>query len=307
MRVALLPTGRTEWHGLPVALGNLFPAHEFYVLPDEVDFRSMRGPFHGFTSFTLTEKHENEYLLETATNLVELAAGEALGDGHDREAADVVVVLEDLELANRHQPARAVRVFRRTVEHHLEGMQGARRRTETALRERVSFHLIVPMIEAWFFGDPQALRVAGVPDGVEPLLDSADLEDFLTTRDVRYVGATEVACPCWVARGKKKADCPKWLGRQREYHPKGYLQWLCHDGGAKNCTSYDESGAGAEALKRLDWKALLDNPGLRYLGALVEDLAHALREPLPPMRPADGAPPATSLSARPQNNVLRNL
>jgi hypothetical protein len=308
MRVALIPTGRTEWHGLPVAFHHLFPQHDFYVLPGEPLFRSMRGPFNGFTSTTLTERHEREDVPHHATELVGLAAREALGNGHDREAADVVVVLDDLELANRHQPDRVMRVFRRAVERHLDGLQGARRRTEIALRERVSFHLIVPMIEAWFFGDPQALRVAGVPDGVVPILDGAGLEDF-HTMDMFYEVADESACPCWIARGRKKADRPKWLGAQRERHPKGYLQWLCLDGGAKGCTSYDESGKGAEALKQLDWDVLLANPRLPYLGALLEDLAGALgaRLPLPwpPIFPDD--PPTTRLPMRPHDHVLRNL
>jgi len=306
MRVAILPTGRTEWHGLPVALQHLFPTHRFYVLPDAIDFPST-GPFDGFTSTTLTERHEGEFLPESASELVGLAAEEALGDGPHREAADIVLVLDDLELANRHQPERVVRVFRRAVEQHLDGLQGARRRTAIALRERVSFHLIVPMIEAWLFGDPEALRTAGVPDGVAPLLDGDDLEDFLTTRDIQYVGALEHLCPCWIANGRKKADRPKWLGDKRERHPKGYLQWLCHNGGAKNCTSYDESGGGARALAGLSWPVLLDKPGLRYLGALLEDLAHALGAPTPAMRPPGGPTPATSWTRRPPDHVLRNL
>jgi hypothetical protein len=109
MRVALLPTGRTEWHGLSDALRRLFPSHDFYVLPEELVFHST-GPFDGFTSFSLTAKHEGEYLPENATNLVGRAAQEALGDGSRREPADAVVVLDDLELANRQQPDRVVRV-----------------------------------------------------------------------------------------------------------------------------------------------------------------------------------------------------
>lgn len=308
MRVALLPTGRTEWHGLSVALERLFSGHDFYVLPGAAVFGST-GPFDGFTSTTLTENHEGEYLPEAASTLVEHAAQEALGDRR-RDEADVVVVLDDLELANQHQPGRVTRVFRRAVERHLAGLHArARRQTETALRERVSFHLIVPMIEAWFFGDPQALRAAGVPAGVEPFLDGSSLEDFLTIRDIQYVGAREEHCPCWIARGKRKKDQPKWLGDQRERHPKGYLQWLCHDGGAKNCTSYDESGKGADALKALDLNVVRTNPGLHYLGALLEDLADALETrlplPWPPIFPDD--PPATRLSNRPRDHVLRNL
>ena len=305
MRVALLPTGRTEWHGLPVALQRLFPAHEFYALPEAAVVHSKNGPFNGFTTATLTEQHEREHPV-SVTKLVGLAAREALGDGHGREAAEVVVVLDDLELANRHQPDRVVRVFRRAVERHLEGLQGRYKRTATVLQERVSFHLIAPMIEAWFFGDPQALRVAGVPAGVAPNLTSTDLEDFHTIDDP-YLRAGEGDCPYWVARGGKTKDRPKWLGAERERHPKGYLQWLCRDGDAKNCTSYDESRGGAEALRRLDWQVLLGNPGLHYLGALLEDLAHALGAPRPAMPPAGGPPPVTSLTFRPRDHVLRNL
>jgi len=308
MRVALLPTGRTEWHGLPVAFHRLFPAHEFYALPEAAVFHSKEGPYRGFTSSTLTAQHEREPP-GGVIKLVGLAAREALGDGHDLEAADLVVVLDDLELANRDQPDLVVRVFRRAVERHLEGLQGKYKRTAKALRERVSFHLIVPMIEAWFFGDPRALRAAGVPEGMMPLLDGDDLEGFLVTRDIQYAGAHEHLCPCWIVNGRKKADRPKWLSneRTRTRHPKGYLQWLCHDGAAKNCTSYDESGGGARALAGLRWPVLLDKPGLRYLGALLEDLAHALGEPMPAMRPPGGPTPATSWTRRPPDHVLRNL
>jgi hypothetical protein len=163
------------------------------------------------------------------------------------------------------------------------------------------------MVEAWFFGDRQALRHAGVPDDVDPILDGAGLEDFRTL-DVQYDGAGEADCPRWVAKGRKKTDRPKWLGNQRERHPKGYLQWLCRDGDAKNCTSYDESRRGTEALKQLDWQALAGNRGLGYLGAFVEDLADALCEPVPLKLLSAGEPsPVTSWSRRPRAHVLRQL
>lgn len=305
MRVALIPTGRTEWHGLHVALHRLFPEHEFYALPDEIDFSST-GPFDGFTSYTLTERHEGKGLPEQASDLIGFAAEEA------RSQADLVVVLDDLELANRHQPERVVRVFRRTVERYLGDLPGSRARMEAVLRERVSFHLIVPMIEAWFFGDPQALRAAGVPVDVKPILSATGLEDFHTL-DVQYLHASENDCPRWVERGRKKKDRPKWLGDQRERHPKGYLQWLCRDAADKGCTSYDESHGGAEALRRLDWESLLLSTGVRYLGALLEDIADALGEssPMPPSpvtrSPTEASHPTTSRARRPQDHVLRNL
>lgn len=311
MRVALLPTGRTEWHGLPQALQALFPEHEFYALPDEALFRSQRGPYASFTSSELTARSDDagQGPSDRAAELVGYAAQAARGDRRGSPAADVVIVLEDLELSNRHQPDRVVRVLQRAVGGYLDEQQGgARSRVAALLRERVSFHLVVPMIEAWFFGDPAALRRAGVPpDRPGPFLNSTkSLEDF-ETMDAPYEAATTRACPEWLARGEKKADRPKWLGNLRHLHPKGYLQWLCLDGGAKNCTSYDESRGGAAALAQLDWGALLEHPGLRYLGALLEDLADALGEPMPRMTPPGPPPPATSLRHRPEDHVLRNL
>ncbi|MCA9644837.1 MAG: hypothetical protein KC492_29310, partial [Myxococcales bacterium] len=59
MKVALLPTGRTEWHGLASALGRLFPAHDFYCLPTEAELQSAPDlfPYPGFTSAQLTAAH----------------------------------------------------------------------------------------------------------------------------------------------------------------------------------------------------------------------------------------------------------
>lgn len=305
MKVALLPTGRTEWYGLPEALQRLYPGHEFYALPDETGFRST-GPFGGFTSNPLSQRNEDdaEYLPENATDLVGRAAQEALGDGPHREAADAVMVLDDLELANRHQPDRVTRVFRKAVERHLVGLQGSRTRTAKALKQRVSFHLVVPMIEAWLFGDPAALVTAGVPAGVSPMVDS-DLESYRTS-DPAYLAAAETDCPCWIETERPRKHRPKWLVPGREHHPKGYLQWLCIDGRLKNCTTYSESDSGARALAALDWSGLLARPieQVRYLRAFLADLAEALNEP--PVVEAKPAP-ATSLHARPSANVLRNL
>lgn len=305
MRVALLLTGRTEWKGLPVALHNLFPAHEFYALPDQATFHST-GPFDGFTSSALSQKHENDdgYLPERATDLVGRAAQEALGDGLHREAADLVMVLDDLELPNLHQPDRVARVFRKAVARHLAELQGSRARTTTALRQRVSFHLVVPMIEAWFFADPAALATAGVSREAAPIVD-ADLEAF-RAHDVAYLAATEDDCPCWLATKRTQKHRPKWLGAgPRTGHPKGYLQWLCIDGGLKTCTTYDESDAGGRALAGLRLSALLARPSseFRYLRAFLADLAWALGEaPINEISPR----PVTSLIERP-HNVLRNL
>lgn len=313
MRVALLPTGRTEWNGLPGALQRLFPAHEFYAVPtpEEVVSYPDRFPYDGFTSNELTQKSEDSPP-ESAILLVERAAQEALGDRH-RAAADVVFVIDDVELCNTHQPDRVVRVFKSAVNHHLTEIErlGAHARTATVLRERVSFHLIVPMIEAWFFGDSDALATAGMPPTAAPVLAVPDVEAF-QTHDAAYLAATEVLCPCWTVK-RIKNNRPKWLGNSaRDKHPKGYLQWLCMDGSQRNCTSYNETTNGGRALAGLRWATLLGQPSsqVRYLRAFVADLADALGEdPTTGAIVEDpGAPaPATRLSARTRAHVIRNL
>lgn len=40
MRIAILPTELTEWHGLGQALGRLFPNHAFYCLPTTAEVKS---------------------------------------------------------------------------------------------------------------------------------------------------------------------------------------------------------------------------------------------------------------------------
>ena len=314
MRVALLVTGKTELHGLPDAWRSLFPGHDFYAVA-ELSTATERRPYNGFTSSTLRAEYatspQDHTCLESAFELIGRAVQEALGDRH-QPRADAVVILDDLELVNAGQEALVARVFRAVVEKHLAGLNvRAAAVTAEVLRERVSFHLIVPMIEAWFFGDPAALALAGVPAASTPVLVAGDLETF-ETNDPGYLAATAASCPCWTTRGQRRDQQPKWLGSlPRQWHPKGYLQWLCIDGNARTCTNYDETGGGVGALRALSWAALLANPlaHLRYLRAFLADLAGILgASTLGPISEDTSAlAPATRLSTRPRNNVLRNL
>lgn len=62
MRIAFLPTGRTEWNGLVGAFQALFPGnnHEFEVLPSESKIKSFpdKYPYPGFTSNPLGPNQE---------------------------------------------------------------------------------------------------------------------------------------------------------------------------------------------------------------------------------------------------------
>ena len=95
------------------------------------------------------------------------------------------------------------------------------------------------------------------------------------------------------------------MGAERERHPKGYLQWLCHDSMSDHGTTYRETDGGRKALQGLHWPALAIHRGLNFLNALVEDVANALGES-PPVFPGV-APVATSRAHRPPDHVLRNL
>lgn len=302
MRVAIVPTGRMEWLALPEALHRSFPGHDFYAVPDTALYGS-RGPHDGFTSCKISRSARPG---DKVTDLLSVAAQEALGDSRRRkEAADLVVILEDLEPPNVDSPEEVLGYVRAAAVAHLNGVQSRAPRTAQVLRERVSFHLASPMIEAWLFGDRAALVRAGVPPDGKPvrLADAQALERF-ETQDPDYDLASRASCP----RLKDKQK-PKWLGPDRQRHPKGYLQWLCLDRDEPSCTSYSETEGGAQALRELRWAGVLERE-MPFLAAMLEDLAYGLGADLGELKPrvellAGSA--LTSITRAPQDKVLRNL
>lgn len=308
MRVAILPTGRMELRGVPPALKALFPAHDFHGISKRPDDEE---PFDSFTSsgrpLTLTEANGN------ADKLAQQMAAE-LVPGRDGHAPDLLVVLEDLEPVNRHQPVVVVQVFRDATARHVEQLRLRNPRlaskVEEALRSKASFHLATPMIEAWLFADPNGPRNAGVPaERLPAAWESArDPEDFLT-RDPIYLADDCSACTAWHALPPKrwKDHKPEWLRAQRDLHPKAFLAWLCRDPAEKKCSQYRETHEGATALKALDWTAALrSHDHCTYLRALVEDLADGLGERL--ALPVGGrVSPLTNHRERRQSPMLRNI
>lgn len=313
MRVALLPTGRLEWAGLPTALERLFPGHTFTALPStaEVEVDPSCYPMPGFTGSTLSADHELSPP-PVAVNLVQ-RAWRAVHPTEDDRPCDLAVIVDDLELFNAHQPDRVVRVMRAAALSFLERFQTPKTRARVAavLREQVSFHLAAPMVESWFFGDSGALRRAGVPQETTVYFGATDDPEAFETYDPHYLAATQTDCPALLARptSRQKKLRPKWLGElPRERHPKGYLQWLCRAPALDCCTTYSETHAGVDALKALSWGALLSRPNqLGMLRALIEDLTDALGStPSAPLAPG-AVFPLTSRHALPQSPTLRNL
>src|SRR5580704_7496907 len=286
MRVAILPTGKMELGGLPPALESIFPTHDFdriYMRPKDEE------PFDGFTSSRVVSDAPNGNL----DKIVERMAAE-LVPGRGGHAPDLLIVVDDLELANKDQPAAVVQAFRDATVRHVEQLRAKNPRladdVRDALQAKASFHLAVPMAEAWLFADPRGPSNAGVsPDRLPASWEDArDPEDFLT-QDPTYLADDGSACTAWRALppSRQKSNKRIWLKDQRELHPKAFLAWLCRDPEEKNCSRYRETHEGAHALRSLDWTAALRNPEhCTYLRALVEDLADGLGE-RPPL-PIDG-------------------
>lgn len=282
MRISILTTGYTELYGIGPALQGLFPEHEFEV----VRFRNDE-PFDSFTSSRLSASAAPRQ----ARALVEAAAREAVGDRH-RRASDLVIILDDLELENVDQPQVPVGIIRDAVRTHLSRLDGEQdirivARTRRALRERVSFHLVKPMIEAWILADPCGPARAGVPRDRSASPNRHDDRENFEVRDEAYDAASAADCE-WFrglseAEQRKSENRPPWLGQlPRHRHPKYYLSWLCRDGSVKKCSTYRETLNGAAALRQLDWSGLLaSEASAPFARALVNDIADLVGSPEP--------------------------
>ncbi|MCB9760300.1 MAG: hypothetical protein H6739_10730 [Alphaproteobacteria bacterium] len=320
MRVALFVTGDMESEGLAMALGRLFRGHTFQPIP----YRPDKAPFDGFTGSRLPVAGASAGVRSQVDELVRRAAGVVKGR-RGEGPPDLLLLLDDLELANADQPDVAVAEFRDGVQRFLGELgPGNRERTAAALRQRVSLHFAAPMIESWLFADPGGLVRAGVPaTQALPVLPCASRYEEFLTQDPTYLGDDCAACEGWaglmqktrITRSKRRAHQPLWCGNDRgdnPRHPKRYLAWLCRDRAAKRCSRYQEvSGregepSGATALAGLQWGDLLANTHeMPFLNAMIEDLAHGLGEASPLPESAPLAPQTRRKDRAPA--VLRNL
>ncbi|MBI5496584.1 MAG: hypothetical protein HY904_16295 [Deltaproteobacteria bacterium] len=260
MRVLLLVTGRAEELGLAVCLKHAFPDHEFTTWFGD-----------GFTSSWPIPR--NARAPTNLDKLVQRLAAEVACHDH-------VVLVEDADAAYwKDDMVGLVGAVRAAVRLHLEKTLNDRMRTRTGdlLKARASFHLAVPMLEAWFFADTGALQAAGVPAGTAQLAKAGDIEDFQTD-DPAYESADGAECAAWHAKGDPANQRPQWLrSLPRSRHPKAYLSWLLRAANELNCSAYRETRQGVDALAALNLRAAVAAPGqCRFLRALVDDLADAL-------------------------------
>ncbi len=275
-RVALVVTGDLERLGLAESLQRVFPSDEFHV----------EAKLDGFTSGLLP--HRGSTPVRGLVDKLAAALVAAVDPGRTGTPSDFAVAVDDLEIVNLHQPDLVVDTFRDAVARYAATCWSNQARTTRAqerLRTRASFHLLSPMTEAYFFGDPAALAAAGAR-GSPQLAPGVDLEAFTV------VDATFLAAP---------AGSAKWARADRARHPKEYLRYLV-DPTHPPEVEYRETKQGRAALAKLDWAGLSRSYGmhLQLMRSLLVDVADAVGAPTPV--PAVPLHPATSRKA----GVLRN-
>lgn len=306
MLVKLIPTGRAELLGLAACLQPIFPTHTFECVRGGVDEQDRPLPFDSFTSSRIKAPDKPGTVLG---RLVQQLASEVC-PGRAGKPADLAILIDDLELANADQPGIVIEAVRNAVKQHLKTLSSSKmaERVEQALLQKASFHLAVPMIEAWFFADIEVLPRAGVPAERLPprLREDIDPEQF-ECDDSIFENDPGSQCTKLAERnrrmGKRKAEVPPWIIPNRKYHPKAYLSWLFRDPNHDRCSAYRESEHGVAALKALRWSEVLSHENYcTFARALINDLAEALGPPALPLPQGQ----CQKLVSRPAH-VLRNI
>jgi hypothetical protein len=262
-RIKLIVTGDMEKQALHKSLRRLFPRARAGEV-EEVVWEPPRK-LHGATSHQLVAgKSPSRPMRALAQAMLD-----EVTIGKTGTAADLVVIIEDVELGNLEQVGVVTQHFREAMRETLwahvakakdQERERVRDHCQALLREKCSFHLLHPMVEAYLFGDASALGVAGVPAEVSPKLVHSDVERF-ETDDPLWLPI------CQSENVARQTVAPWW---RHERHPKHYLAHLAERGGV----FYEETDHGKNALLSLGWS---DIPSVAdevaVIRALFEDIA----------------------------------
>ena len=296
MRVKLVVTGDLEKSALAKSLARYFREDANGA---KIEFLGPRK-IQGVTTNPLAPVPAQGIHTPTSIRALAKALIAEVWPGANGKPADLVVAIDDLELANQAFPERVTRWVRRGVKREVERRAadlGIRSTDELQrrIRERCSFHMLAPMVEAYFFGDDGALRCTGVSHEVEARVRRPDVEDF-ETDDPHYL-------PYALAQNERRhARGYTWWRHER--HPKHYLEHLC----ARSGRSYGETIEGKRALEELRWGSIpADERSLAFARALFQDLADAFGVDNP--MGAGELAPATypAKTVRRSRLLLRNL
>src|SRR5260370_2353615 len=231
-----------EHHGLAASLKRVFPLADFFV--QRVD---------GFTSGKVFWPPPRVHGIKSAIEKYATAFLAALDPGRRQPKPDFVLGIDDLELENLEGPENVIQAFRLAVAAEIEDRRSAMNshtfdRFVARVKDKCSFHLFVPMAEAYFYADAAALSAAGCAR--TPILSTdCDVEHF------------ETVDPAYLATH----------ARPMHLHPKRYLQFLLEP------ASYRETEQGVSALLAIDWRGVLARAQQTlFLRSMFQDLAHAL-------------------------------
>jgi len=288
-RIKLIVTGDMERSALHKSLQRIFPSerHGQPVVWDVPHLKVGGSP----TNNQLKSGHRPNGAMR---KLARIMLSEATM-GIKGVPADLIVVVDDVELGNIGREHIVAEHFCTAVRELLGQYNGAELvRHQAILREKCSFHLLKPMPEAYFFGDPDTL-IALVSPGANPkLVHPSDVEKF-ETNEPAYLPA------CRNENSKKQLENKPWW--RQECHPKDYIIHLAE----RNRKTYDEIIHGKQALLNIDWKKVpkyqTDTLIIRSLFADIADW-FGIQNPIcgdtdPAFYPAYGANHA--------NLLLRNL
>lgn len=293
--VQLIVTGDLEQFALAKALSAAFPSSDsgapvIWRPATKIDepAKSRLRPIH-----QVDAPHDSMMKLAESLRTVNLPKSPG------QSPPDLLLVIGDVELHNLGNEQSLIEHLQAAVPRMLaERPSGEQASLAAALRERCSYHLFRPMVEATFFGDAQALKVAGVIRLQQPL------EDLISCRDVEEFESVD---PLWAPECKEKNRKKVAEGKEWWRHERHAKEYLTHLASSKRGGLGYSTNRGFKALSTLHWPTVVNTQPSPYLRALFDDLADWLGVPNPlgPTDPALPRPP-TALCADP-GRLLRNI
>jgi hypothetical protein len=222
--LGLITTGECEHRALGASLQRVFDGeHLEIVQPFRRPVPSITSNYLSYPGPASGETHVDKLVRSVMAALT------------PRDAPDFVLVVDDLELANVATAHHVTQLVADAVRRYLG--RPIIHRELAQIRDRCSFHLLCPMLEAYFFGEPAALQRAG---GTRP----AVLDPMCHLEDFRAID------PAFLADSDVRNH--PWRRPERARHPKRYLSFLV-DPEDRESASYKESVGGCRALAMLDW------------------------------------------------------
>lgn len=268
--IKLIVTGTMEKAALHHSLSKSFGTRNF--VGEEVIWDTPRLE-HGVTTHRLRSQDPLSRPMRTLARA--MLAEAFVGKRPGVPPPDLVVVVDDVELANLGQEVLIVDSFKRAVVEELkcrspDGVTPLPNEI-SGVRQRCSFHLLKPMIESYLIHDKGALTATGLPHACVPTIQHlTDAEAFRATdRDPAWLRT------CEEQDKKMQANYPWW---QSVLHPKMYLDHLLDRFGV----NYQETRQGRDALLAANWGGLAsvatDMPILSSLFADIWDF-YAMHSP----------------------------